>query len=263
MIPPNVTVVAVVLGLLGPALAAAPAGAAAAETPRSLAFPVDRAHRYLWMRGDAKIGETSFRVRKLRDATAEKPAADSFELATRRRMESDRKVQESEGTLRFRADGQPLSFREKTSYTVAAEREFRGDQELRIDFTPRTAAITYYQNGKLDRPTEHEVALEGTTFLYGTLGIEHWNLFLKDFRAAAKVRIELLLPEFAKVATVEFTARDAAERVRVGEREVAARRYDFTVTPWTDWKGSVWLDADGRMLQYESGGLRVVLAALP
>ena len=73
--------------------------------------------------------------------------------------------------------------------------------------------------------------------------------------------VKVLYPEFAKTVDIEFSAGVETE-IELGKRAVRCWRHRFQVRSWK-FRGQVWVDAEGRLLQYASDSLRLTLSALP
>jgi hypothetical protein len=246
-------------GLLAtpPATPAGEDAAGSASARSEFPWKLDRAHKYLWISKGEKIGETTFQFRRERG-----PDGPEYVVSTRRRIESGGRSQESEGSLRFRPDGRPLSFQEETEFTMGAAQAFSGHQEVRIEFEKDRAIATYVNNGRAESASRHEVRLEQPTFLFSTYCQEQWNLFSRGLARPTAAKLAILYPEFGQVLTVEFTPRAGGEMVELGGKKVEATRYAFECKLWK-WKGNIWVDGRGRMLRYECDDLRIVLATSP
>ena len=248
-----------------------PTSPSTSPSPSTLPWKLGRSYKYVWLRKKEKIGETTFRWRRDTRDGAQRPDAPGdagnhagYVLSSRRRLETDGKVEESEGTLRLLANGRPLVFREETSYRMAATGNFRGRQELKVSFQSAKATVSYVTNRNFEDPSSHSVPLakKGPTYLFSTYGIEQWNLFTLDLARAKTTTIEVVYPEFARRLRLELEPARGTERLDIGDRHLNTTRYDFRVKQWK-WSGSIWIDARGRMLRYKSADLSLQLTAVP
>lgn len=218
-------------------------------------WKLDRGYKYLWVRDKEKIGETVFRFTR-KEGIAGNP--DYYQLASRKKMDSEGRIEDSSGTLLFSLDGTPLSYHEETGIRLSSQKAFTALRETRIRFENGRVNSTITNNGEKDNASKKEIAVDKDTFLFSTLRQEQWNLFTGKLDNKKPVSLKIFYPEFGEVMKIEFRPEVESAPLRIGEREIPVSRFAFEAKKWK-WKGTIWVDSKGRMLQYTSGPLKIVL----
>ena len=234
-----------VLLALGPALAADP----------EFGWKFDRGYKYLWIAKGEKIGETVFRFSR-KEGAAGVPAY--YQLASRRKMESAGRIQDSSTTMVFAKDGSPSSYHEETRFRLSSAKKFASLQEIKIRFEKGKVTTTFVNNGNQEGASKKELAVGKETFLFSTLCQEQWNLFTRKLDSKSPTSLETFYPEFGEVMKIEFRPEVASAPLKIGEKEFPVTRFSFEAKKW-NWTGKIWVDSKGRMLQYTSGPLKIVL----
>ncbi len=257
----------------------AQAGGAAQAPKAAFALPwkQNRAYKYLWLDKKTKVGESVFRF-----TTAKEAGRARHRLTFHRKKTQRGHTTSCEGQLWFDERGRPLSYREKSTFAMSSVQPFRGSQELRVQFDAGRVKTRYVNNGKEDTASENEHEVPRGAYLFSSLGLEQWAVFAPALLvpppaapgrpapaapgqaapAAGKRRLQLFYPEFGQVVDIEFQRDSKPAKLRIGEKTVNARRWNFEVAAWK-FRGAIWIDARGHLLQYESGPLRLVLATAP
>lgn len=231
---------------LSPAVAADP----------DFGWKLDRGYKYLWMKDKEKIGETVFRFSR-KEGRAGDPGY--YQLTSRRKMESEGRIQDSSGTLLFALDGTPSSYHEETSFRLSSEKTFSAFQEVWIRFGDGRVTTTFINNRKKDSASKKEFAVDKDTFLFSTLCQEQWNLFTRKLDNGGPASLKTFYPEFGQVMKIDFRPEVTSSPLKIGKREIPVTRYSFEAKKWK-WTGTIWVDSRGRMIQYASGRLKIVLA---
>ncbi len=225
----------------------------------TLSWKLGTFHKYLWLQKNAKIGETNFRFQR-----SPRGASGDYLLLTRRRLEGQGRTQETEGTLRFRTDGRTVSYREETSYQFANARPFKSLQEVRVRFERGKANLSFVNNGRLDQAakTEVELAKNRKVYLFGTVCNEQWNLFTPYLDHDKTSKVSVLYSEMGKILDLEFTPKKKNAKLQIAGVATEATRFRFTAGA-QKWEGEIWVDKKGRLLQFVSGELKIVLTSKP
>ena len=215
-------------------------------------WKLDRSYKYLWLKDKEKIGETVFRFSRKEGVAG---GDEYYQLSIRRKMEGEGELQDSVGTLLFSGDGAPLSYQEETSIRHAGG---IGLQEASIQFPAGRATTTYISNRKKKQGSKKEIPVDKGTFLFSTLCQEQWNLFTGKLDRTRPKSIKILYPEFGKVIEIDFSPEVQSAPLTIGGNKIPVTRFSFKVKKGS-WQGNIWIDAKGRMLQYASGPLKIVL----
>ena len=220
-----------------------------------LGWKLDRGYKYLWLKDKEKIGETVFRFSRKDGPSL---TGEYYQLAIRRKMEAKGKIQDSVGTLLFSKDGSPVTYTEKTNFRFASDKTFKAFQEVSIQFTDGLATTIYTNNRKKEQASRTELKVDKDIFLFSTLCQEQWNLFTRQLDAAGPRTIKVLYPEFSDVLKIDFKPEVQSAPLTIGDRKIPVTRFSFEAKKWK-WQGSIWIDEKGRMLQYVSGPLKIIL----
>ena len=135
---------------------------------------------------------------------------------------------------------------------------FKAFQEASIQFTDGLATTIYTNNRKKEQASKTELKVDKDIFLFSTLCQEQWNLFTRKLDAAGPRTIKVFYPEFSDVLKIDFKPEVQSAPFTIGDRKIPVIRFSFEVKKWK-WQGSIWVDEKGRMLQYASGPLKIVL----
>ena len=216
-------------------------------------FPwkLDRPYRFDWFEKKQKTGEIRFQFSKVREADST-----LFRLTSRRRIEKHKQGESCSGELYFQQNSIPVRYSEELTFTQLGR--VSGSQEVKIRFTGRRVECTHINNGKVEKATRHRLEVEPETFLFGTYALEHWTVFALKLKERRKHTLKLFYPQFAKVGTVTFVPEKKDVILEIGGKKVPVRRYRFEDKSMK-FRGSVWIDEMGRLLQYTSGILKLVL----
>lgn len=218
-------------------------------------WKLDRGYKYLWLKDKEKIGETVFRFSRKEGVAG---GSEYYQLASQRKMEAEGKIQDSVGTLLFSKDGAPATYTEKTSFRFASDKSFSAYQEASIQFNRDLVTTIYTNNRKKGQESRKELKIGKDTFLFSTLCQEQWNLFTGKLDTTGPGTIKVLYPEFSEVLKIDFKPEVQSAPLTIGDRKIPVTRFSFEAKKWK-WQGSIWVDAKGRMIQYASGPLKVVL----
>src|SRR5690606_11488024 len=188
--------------------------------PRKFPVALDRPYEYVWRMSDEAVVSLTLVFRERRDANGS-----WLVLRTERRLSLDGKGMRGSGELHFESkSGRPISYTEETE---ARQRQNSGRQEVEVRFERDTAKTTTVNNGNIGAAIKHTIPLTRDVFFFGTNAIDHWTVFATKLRDRRKTTIPVLYPEFARVIELEFTPADADEELRIGERTVRVRRFEF------------------------------------
>lgn len=227
-------------------------------------------HRYVWLRGPEKVGETVFKIAEDLPPggdRSEKPAAPPrFVLTATRTYDHQGNSQRARGKTTFLADGTPLAFEEELE--VSALKNLRSSQVTSIQFASGKARVKYVNNRKEEQAILHEVEVPPGAYLFANQAVEHWALFASRFPPGAdRHEVKLFYPDGGKVLEVVFK-KAGVEKIKLGGDEIEATRYDFQ-SGLKEMSGSIWIDAERRLLQVEFANrpkdlaLRVVIERRP
>jgi hypothetical protein len=234
---------------------AAPLPAAAEGLDLAQVWLPGVAHTYVWLEEGEKVAETSFRFEKA-DAGVEP----RLRLKSQFRLARSGITQNSEAELLLKLDGSPLSFRSETQLKMASQRPFQGRHEVRIQFAPnKTVSAAFVHNGNEKDAARHEIEVPPDTVLLATYALEQWAVFAPRLLPARKVTLPVYYPEFGKVLQFRFQPRPGTEKLRIGDKDLEATSLDFEAVG-AKFTGRIWLDEKGRLLQYSSGPLKLVLS---
>ena len=218
-------------------------------------FPwkLDRMYRLAWFQNRQKTGESRFSFTRL-----EEVSGSSYLLKSHRRLERDGQGQESTSELYFQKNGRPIRYTEETRFTALGR--VKGRQEVRIRVTGDRLLATHVNNGKEEKAARHTVKVTAETFLYATHALEQWTVFAVKLKERKKQTLKIYYSEFARVLSITFTPQRGDEILEIGGKKLSTVRYKF-VTKDFRWEGYVWIDTKGRLVQFESGPLKLVLAS--
>lgn len=219
-------------------------------------FPwkLDRPYEYTWRLDGEPAGSLTLVFRRRKDADGE-----WLVLRTERRLRHGGKSLHSTGELHFdEKDGRPILYRDEAE---ASQANGSGRQTTRIRFEKDRAESKIIPNSNAERAVEKTIPIKSDTLLFGTGALDHWTLFASRLRGREKVKIPVLYPEFARVIEIEFTPKGEDEEIRVGDRTVRARKFEFRYRDFAD-RGEIWLDEEGRLIRYQSGPTLLELNAL-
>ena len=218
-------------------------------------WKLDRSYKYLWLENKEKIGETVFRFSRKEGIAG---ADDYYQLTIRRKIETKGSRKDSVGTLLFAEDGSSSLYKEETNFAVASKKKLGAFQEVSIQFHDDRATTTYIHNRNKKKASKNEVPVEKGTFLFSTLCQEQWNLFTGKLDRTGPRSIKVLYPELNTIIKIDFSPEVQSTPLTIGDKKIPVTRFSFEAKKWK-WRGSIWVDAKGRMLQYASGSLKIVL----
>jgi hypothetical protein len=223
----------------------------AAAAPATLPWKPDRTYKYLWFQEKQKIGATLLRFAKL---PGESPP--TYQLSLERRLEYEGRSSTTRGELIFRPDGTPIKYREDTDLTTPPN--LRGLQNLEVKFTGTKVTTTYINNKRQANASHSEKEVPPETYLFATHALEQWAVFAPRLGGTEESSLNLFDPQLQSVLKVTFTPEKTPQSIVSGGEKVAATMYRFRSESWK-YTGSIWIDKEGRLVQYESGTLRMVL----
>jgi hypothetical protein len=236
----------------------------APEAPRAeKALPWKRGveYRYVWIREGRKAGETRFGIEE-----HSKDSRPYHVITAMRTYDWEGNSQRARSTTTLGEDGAPLAFDE--ALEMSGIQNVRAHQTTEIRLADRKARVKYVLNGKEETPRTLELDMPAGAFLCANQAVEHWAVFASRLpRAGGRQVLQILYPDHSKVLRVAFE-KAGEEKIKLGGDEAAASRFRFDC-PEARLAGSVWLDAEGRLLQVEFQGtekapvLRVVLEKKP
>lgn len=215
-------------------------------------------HRYVWVEGSEKVGETTFTI-------LENVEEGSYEIRTSRRYAKSPTSMEAHSVTVVKSDGSPARFEE--SLEVAAVKGFRGRMETTITVSDGKARARYVPNGKEERAATSEHELQPGTYLCASQAVEHWAVFCSKIgKGEREVTLRILYPDFQRVYELRFEAK-GRETLRVAGVPTETDVYGFS-EPSGQLSGKIWLDDTRRLVQIEfparspeAKPLRVVLTS--
>lgn len=249
-----------VLAAEDPAGANVPSAKRAAVTPPAvLPWKTGTEHRYVWLQGAEKVGETRFRIREIVEDG--RPA---YEIETSRTYDHEERSQSATSTTSIRPDGSPLRFSE--SCHMSAVRTLRAHQSTEITVAGGKALVTYVQNRREETRVRQEIECPDGAYLFASQAVEHWAIFLARLpRDGEDHVLKILYPDFKKVLDVTFEPQEK-EALLLGAQRIETTPFRFRSEDG-QLRGSVWVDGAGRLVQIEfpasipgARPLRVVLA---
>ncbi|MGQ9591635.1 MAG: DUF6134 family protein [Planctomycetota bacterium] len=234
-----------------------PAGAVSAER---LPWKTGVPHRFVWIEGSEKVGETVFEVRETGEG-----AERAYEIRTRRTYDKSPTSMRSKSLTVVRADGSPVRFEE--TLDVVAAKGFRARLETTIAVAGGKARAKYVHNAREELATLNDYDLPPDAFLSASQAAEHWAVFASKIpREKREATLRVFYPDFKQVYDVRFRA-EGRDTLRVGGTPTEAEVYTFS-TPEGQLRGTLWLDAERRLVQIEfpprspdAKSLKVVLAS--
>lgn len=245
------------ISTLSPVLivAAAFTAASGAETgARSgqLPWAPEETHRFVWSEKDRPIGRITFRIARTREADRT-----IYRMTSYRHTDREGTIQKATSRLWFGPDRLPVRFEEVAS--VRTGPHSRGEQEVDVRFSPRKVRTRFVNNGREDRAVRRETEVPEGTFLFSSPALEQWIILAAEVSGHARRSLDVYYPQFDAVLRIDFTREAAPRDLRVGDETVSATGYRFR-TRGRAYEGTIWVDAKGRMLRYESGPLSLALA---
>jgi len=219
-------------------------------------WKLDRSYKYLWLLNKKKIGETVFRFSRKEGIAG---GEEYYQLAIRRKKTQEGKIEDSVGTLLFTKNGYPTTYSEKTNFRFASNKTFASLQEASIRFANGQVTTSYTSNRKKGEETRKTLRVGKDTYLFFHSCQEQWNLFTTRLDATGPRTFKLFYPEFGEVLNIVFKPEVQSAPFTIGDRKIPVTRFSFAAKKYSNWKGSIWVDEKGRMLQYASGPLKIVL----
>ncbi len=214
---------------------------APSEASPGLPWKTGVSHRYVWVEGSEKVGETVFAIR-------ENAETGSYEIRTTRRYAKSSTSMDASSVTVVRADGSPVRFEE--TLDVSAIRGFRARLETTITFEARKARLKYVPNGKEERASIAEYELQPDTYLAASQAVEHWAVFCSRIpQGKRSATLRVFYPDFNRVYEVLFESK-GRETIRIAGTPVETELYGFSEASG-QLSGRVWLDAKRRLVQIE------------
>lgn len=215
-------------------------------------WAVDTEHRFLWLEGREKVGETVFRITRIPHEDAHGYVVDANRSYNRRGVSH-----QGGSTTVLTAAGLPLRFQEKVHLGTASGA--LSSQETTLEAAPGKAHVVSQHNGPGGRRVERDIELPENAFLYANQAVEHWAILTTALPLEFERNSLLVLyPDQDRVLVLRFEI-DGNESLRLGEHEVETRRVAFHSASGGV-SGTVWLDKAGRLAQirFANSSLRVV-----
>ncbi len=230
--------------------------APAAASPKEVSYPweLNTEHRYVWLRKADKVGETRFQIRHVPHPTRRGEMI--YEIQARRTYNYGGAIRAARGTTFLTTTGETLRF-EETLRAAHVDGNVSEQRTLYERKSESQAQVTYLQPGA--KPIVRDHTLEANSFLCGNQAMEHWVAFTASLAGSLDGReVSLLYPDFNRTVRLRIDKK-GEEPLRLGGRSIDATRYAFKST---EMSGTLWLDAQNRLLQIEfpSTRLKVVLA---
>ncbi|MBI4603779.1 MAG: hypothetical protein HY721_17630, partial [Planctomycetes bacterium] len=191
------------LAFLGPFLLAA-----RAEEP-GLPWKPSTPHRFVWVQGGHRVGETQM---TLEPAVENGKPIPGYIVTSSRKYDKEGISQRAKGTTLLRPDLTPVRFEESLEFSGLTGA--RANQRTELTFASGKVKVLFVQNEKEQPPRELEVP-EGA-LLIASQAVEHWALFTSRFPGSPeKHEVRLFYPDFAEVLRVTFL-RAGSEKLRIG-----------------------------------------------
>ena len=229
----------------------------ASSPSHALDFPweLGTTYQYDWIEKKRKTGEIAFRFTKVSE-----PKGFVYRLSSHRRREDKGASQTSSGELYFKPDSVPLRYHEDCRYTASSN--VSGHQEVSIKFSGEKVTSTVVHNRNEEQRSHNVTKVPTGTFLFATHALDHWTVFSPKLREKKKQTVRVFYSEFGRVLELTFAPQKKAETLVVGDQKLSVVRFRFECKDYL-YNGNVWIDKRGRLIQYESGELKLVLSSPP
>jgi len=215
-------------------------------------WAVDTEHRFLWLEGREKVGETVFRITRVPHEDTHGYVVDASRSYNRRGISH-----RGRSTTILTAAGLPLHFQEMVHLGTASGA--LSSQETTVEAAAGKAHVVSQHNGPGGRRVERDIESPENAFLYANQAVEHWAILTTALpNEFERNSLLVLYPDQDRVLVLQFEAKET-ESLRHGEHEVETRRVAFHSASGGV-SGTVWLDKAGRLAQirFANSSLRVV-----
>jgi hypothetical protein len=222
------------------------------------AFPLalEREYRYSWVRQRSKVGETRFKLTEV-DAPTGSPYKRLYRSSSQYRFERQGVSEMGEHDAYFDRSWKPVRFQSHARFSGLQKFRSRQDQEGEVKEGRLSFTVTDNEDESVAVRRQMEAPPDGYLFLneaFDQLAILMANLLQRPTTYDAKV----IYPGLLKVLEIRFLF-EKEETVDLGKgRKPLSRLFSFR-SKEGDMVGKVWVDPEGRMLQYEQGDLRIYL----
>ncbi len=241
------------LAVLLLAAAALPAG-----QEEKAAFPLHfgREYRYTWVLKNTKVGETRMRITEV-DAPVGSSHKKFFRSSSSFRFEREGQFQSGEHDSFFDSRWRPVQYETHQRYSGLQDRRSYQDQKGQI----RGGRLEYtvIHNGATHQPVHSEMEAPEDGYLFLNQAVDNWAILAADLlRRPSTYDARVMYPDFLRVYEVTFTF-EREESVDTGASEKPIGRLFHFRSKERQLDGQVWVDRQGRLLQYQQGDMRISL----
>lgn len=212
---------------------------------------------YTWVYGDRKVGSTRFSVHDLEDEKTKKAPGNPvrFRVAATFDYRRDSTTMKIERTQHFDTEWRLLHY-ETTTYLSHAENAM-STQQARGWRDGKALHLEVQHNDKKQSGTRSLLKLDRPADVVLPHTVEIWA-FLMARKGKGKTieDMRLAFPDFRRFYNVSFKGAGVESLKLASGDSVECRRFDFR-SEAKEIVGKVWVAADGRLIRYQQGPLRV------
>ncbi len=222
-------------------------------------FPLrfGREYRYTWVLKNTKVGETRMRITEV-DAPAGSAHKKYFRSSSSFRYEREGQFQSGEQDCFFDPTWRPLQYETHQRYSGLGDRRSFQEQKGQI----RGGRLEYkvIHNGATNQPVHSEMEAPADAYLFLNQSVDSWAILAANLlRRPSTYEAKVMYPDFLRVYEVTFSF-EKEEPVAIGKDEKPIGRLFLFQSKERQIAGKVWVDNEGRLLQYEQGDLLITLA---
>jgi hypothetical protein len=229
----------------------------AAQTPAKFPWDLNRDYRFSWIKDRKKVGETRFRIAEVASPSGSR-VQEYLSLSTYW-QKSQGSTMEGSHETHFDKSWRPIRYNLHHRYDWVMNYKSAQDQEGELK-GGKFYMVTVHNKDQKNEVRPDPIPVPPEAYLLLQQSFDNYAILAADLlRMPKDYDAQILFPDFLKIYEVHYKY-EFEEPVDLGKKEKnpVCRLYSFK-SKEGQFGGKVWVDAGGRMVQYEQGNLRIYL----